>query len=110
MQIILFLFLFGFFSYGRLFYLVSQLPSKCSKKCKQDYLLKVLAWHPWFHTIQYMNFFFFFVDVIWSYVFHFVDITWALPITKKHVKEVGTHKRAAINEQLDAWIAHKIET
>ena len=31
-QIILFLFLFGFFSYGKLFNLVSQLPSKCSYK------------------------------------------------------------------------------
>jgi hypothetical protein len=57
-----------------------------------------------------MNCFLFFIDIIWSYVFHFINITWCFVDYRKHVEEVGTQDGAAVNEQLDAWTAHKTET
>lgn len=44
-----------------------------------------------------------------EFFFHFINVTWGFADNRKHVEEVGAHDGAAVNEQLDAWTAHKTE-
>lgn len=39
-----------------------------------------------------------------------VIVTWCLAGDRTNVNDVGIQDRAAVNEQLDAWTAHKTET
>ena len=38
------------------------------------------------------------------------NITWCFVDIRKHVEEIRTPDGAAVDEQLDAWTAHKTET
>lgn len=56
-----------------------------------------------------MIYFFFFIDVVWSFFFASLVSLDIFADNRKNVEEVGTQDGAAVKEQLDAWTAHKTE-